>query len=50
MQEVSSHHEKEFLYIEGGKALEQAVQGNDGISLSGDIQEVPSKPSDSLIL
>lgn len=30
--------------MEGNKTLELAIQGNHGFSLSGHIQEVPSKP------
>ncbi|KAJ7407308.1 hypothetical protein BTVI_63555 [Pitangus sulphuratus] len=32
---------KEFLYIEGGSAREQAAQGCHGVSLSGDIKNPP---------
>jgi len=40
-QEVLSEHKEEFLPSEGDGALEQAAQGGCGVSLSGDIQDLP---------
>lgn len=40
-QEVSPQQEEKSLYIEGGRALEPAAQGERGASLSGGIPNPP---------
>jgi len=42
-QEVPSEHEEELLHSEGDGALEQVAQGGCGVSLSGDIQDLPGQ-------
>lgn len=41
----NTKHEEEFFYIEGGRELEQAAQGRDGVSLSGGNKHPPGPVS-----
>lgn len=41
----SPHHEKEFLSVEGVRALQLAARGDYGLSLSGSIQTPPGRVS-----
>jgi len=42
-QELLSEHEEELLPSEGDGALEQAAEGGDGFSFSGDTQDPPGQ-------